>query len=66
MSRILIVDDEKNMRKILASNLTQDGHVIIEAAVLRTHAHVSARTASTRSLPTRRCRMVPGSMCLPP
>ena len=34
MSRILIVDDEKNMRKILAANLVQDRHVITEASGL--------------------------------
>ena len=32
MSRILIVDDETNMRKILASNLAQDGHTVTDAA----------------------------------
>jgi DNA-binding NtrC family response regulator len=32
LSRILIVDDERNMRKILTSNLAQDKHVITEAA----------------------------------
>src|SRR3984957_19797319 len=32
VSRILIVDDERNMRKILASNLVQDEHVVTEAA----------------------------------
>ena len=32
MSRILIVDDEPNMRKILASNLAQDKHTVTEAA----------------------------------
>ena len=32
MSRILIVDDERNMRKILASNLAQDQHSVSEAA----------------------------------
>jgi DNA-binding NtrC family response regulator len=32
MSRVLIVDDEPNMRRILASNLTQDGHIVAEAA----------------------------------
>ena len=32
MSRILIVDDEPNMRKILASNLVQDKHIVTEAA----------------------------------
>ena len=31
MSRILIVDDEPSMRKILAANLVQDGHVVTEA-----------------------------------
>jgi len=31
VSRILIVDDERNMRKILASNLAQDKHTITEA-----------------------------------
>lgn len=34
MSRILIVDDERNMRKILASNLAQDKHMVTEAAGL--------------------------------
>jgi DNA-binding NtrC family response regulator len=32
LSRILIVDDERSMRKILASNLVQDGHIVTEAA----------------------------------
>jgi DNA-binding NtrC family response regulator len=32
MSRILVVDDERNMRRILVSNLAQDGHVVDEAA----------------------------------
>ena len=32
MSRILIVDDERNLRKILASNLLQDKHIVTEAA----------------------------------
>jgi DNA-binding NtrC family response regulator len=32
LSRVLIVDDEKNMRRILASNLAQDKHVVTEAA----------------------------------
>ncbi len=32
MSRILIVDDERNMRRILASNLAQDEHTITEAS----------------------------------
>ncbi len=31
MSRILVVDDEPNMRKILAANLAHDGHEIAEA-----------------------------------
>jgi two-component system response regulator HydG len=32
MARILIVDDEPNMRRILASNLRQDRHEVTEAA----------------------------------
>ncbi len=32
MSRILIVDDEPNMRRILASNLAQENHHVTEAA----------------------------------
>jgi len=32
LSRILIVDDERSMRKILASNLVQDGHIVTEAS----------------------------------
>ena len=31
MGRILIVDDERNLRKILVSNLAQDHHVLTEA-----------------------------------
>jgi DNA-binding NtrC family response regulator len=31
VGRILIVDDERNLRKILASNLAQDHHVVTEA-----------------------------------
>ena len=31
MSRILVVDDEPNMRKILAANLAHDGHEVAEA-----------------------------------
>jgi len=31
LSRILIVDDERNMRRVLAANLAQDGHVLTEA-----------------------------------
>ena len=43
MSRILIVDDERNMRRILASNLLQDKHVVTEAAgVADTTACLSA------------------------
>jgi DNA-binding NtrC family response regulator len=34
VSRILIVDDERNMRKILAANLVQDKHIVTEAAGL--------------------------------
>ena len=34
MSRILIVDDERSMRKILTSNLIQDGHIVTEAGGL--------------------------------
>jgi DNA-binding NtrC family response regulator len=34
VGRILIVDDERNMRKILLSNLTQDKHIVTEAAGL--------------------------------
>jgi DNA-binding NtrC family response regulator len=32
LSRVLIVDDEKNMRRILTSNLAQDRHAVSEAA----------------------------------
>src|ERR1039457_1455963 len=31
MGRILVVDDEPNMRRILASNLTMDGHSVDSA-----------------------------------
>lgn len=43
MSRILIVDDERNMRKILVSNLAQNKHIVTEAAgVAEATAHLSA------------------------
>ena len=32
MARILVVDDEPHMRRILATNLRQDGHAVFEAA----------------------------------
>ena len=44
MARILIVDDEQHMRKILATNLRQDGHVVFEAGGV---ADAKARLAST-------------------
>ena len=48
MSRILIVDDERNMRKILTSNLAQDKHVITEAAgVAEARACLSASQFDT-------------------
>ena len=31
MARILVVDDEPHMRRILATNLQQDGHAVFEA-----------------------------------
>src|SRR5581483_8806576 len=34
MSRVLIVDDEPHMRRILASNLEQDGHIVSQASGL--------------------------------
>jgi len=45
LSRILIVDDERSMRKILASNLVQDGHIVTEAAGV---AEATASLASNR------------------
>jgi DNA-binding NtrC family response regulator len=45
MSRILVVDDEKNMRRILVSNLAQDGHVVDEAAGV---AEAAARLGANR------------------
>ena len=32
MGKILIVDDEPSMRRILATNLRRDGHVLVEAS----------------------------------
>jgi DNA-binding NtrC family response regulator len=32
MARILVVDDEQHMRKILATNLQQEGHVVFQAS----------------------------------
>jgi DNA-binding NtrC family response regulator len=43
VSRILIVDDEPSMRKILASNLAQDQHIVTQAAgVAEARAYLSA------------------------
>lgn len=43
MTRILIVDDENNMRKILTANLSADGHVVTEAAgVAQATGHLAA------------------------
>jgi DNA-binding NtrC family response regulator len=39
MGRILIVDDEPNMRRILASNLRQDQHQILEAGGVQEAQH---------------------------
>ncbi|HZY71977.1 sigma-54-dependent transcriptional regulator [Edaphobacter flagellatus] len=35
MARILIVEDEPNMRKVLSANLRQDGHILVEAATVK-------------------------------
>ena len=43
MSRILIVDDESNMRKILAANLSADRHTVTEASgVAQATAYLAA------------------------
>ena len=31
MARILVVDDEQHLRQILATNLRQDGHTVLQA-----------------------------------
>ena len=51
MGRILIVDDEPHMRRILASNLHLDKHEITEAAGLE-----EARAAPLGSLPAASSR----------
>jgi two-component system response regulator HydG len=35
MARVLIVEDESNMRKVLSANLRQKGHVLVEAATVK-------------------------------
>jgi DNA-binding NtrC family response regulator len=35
MARVLIVEDESNMRKVLSAHLRQDGHVLVEAATVK-------------------------------
>ena len=35
MARVLIVDDEPNMRKVLSANLRQDKYVLVEAATVQ-------------------------------
>ena len=43
MSRVLVVDDERNMRRILAANLTQDNHLADEASgVIEAFAFLAA------------------------
>ncbi|HVP00306.1 MAG TPA: sigma-54 dependent transcriptional regulator [Bryobacteraceae bacterium] len=45
MSKVLIVDDERSMRKILASNLAQDQHEVTEAAgVAEARSYLSCGT----------------------
>src|SRR5438874_12887470 len=43
MARILIVDDEPSMRRILASNLRQDKHEIFEASGVAEAGNILAR-----------------------
>ena len=35
MARVLIVEDESNMRKVLSAHLRQNGHVLVEAATVK-------------------------------
>ncbi|MBS1823636.1 MAG: sigma-54-dependent Fis family transcriptional regulator [Acidobacteria bacterium] len=35
MARVLIVEDEPNMRKVLTANLRPDGHLLVETATLK-------------------------------
>jgi DNA-binding NtrC family response regulator len=35
MARVLIVEDEPNMRKVLSANLRHDAHVLVEAATVK-------------------------------
>src|SRR5258708_3068926 len=35
MARVLIVEDEPNMRKVLSASVRQDGHVLVEAATVK-------------------------------
>ncbi|WP_260706610.1 sigma-54-dependent transcriptional regulator [Edaphobacter flagellatus] len=35
MARVLIVEDEPNMRKVLSTNLRQDGHSLVEASTVK-------------------------------
>ena len=46
MGRILLVDDEASMRRILAFNLRQDQHEIWEASGYRKPAALSPPTTS--------------------
>jgi DNA-binding response OmpR family regulator len=45
MGKILVVDDEPHMRRILASNLKQEGHEIL---VLLSPSMVSTQSSQTK------------------
>ena len=49
MGKILVVDDEPHLRRILVSNLRREGHEIREAAGVATRGAPSPSTNSTPS-----------------
>ena len=63
MGRILIVDDEPHMRRVLAVNLREQQHAVKESAGGGRPVKASGPKTSTSSSLTRKCLMVRASKC---
>jgi len=49
MARVLVVDDEAKLGRVVAQMLELDGHAAVRAESGRTRSHCSPRRASTSS-----------------